>query len=175
MILHEGGLTLGKNIGDTSMLVSTNGAANVPLFNQRNVVTDKKGYAIVSFARPYQENSIEIDVDKLDDNIEIAKSVKKVVPTDGAISKVSFDLKKGVKALINVKYQGKWLPFGSSVIDENDDQASIVGDEGKIYLSGLQEKQSYQIQWGRDKSCRLNIELNNLNEGRIYYGQADCI
>ncbi|WP_305832158.1 fimbria/pilus outer membrane usher protein [Photobacterium leiognathi] len=175
MILHEGGLTLGKNIGDTSMLVSTNGAANVPLFNQRNVVTDKKGYAIVSFARPYQENSIEIDVDKLDDNIEIAKSVKKVVPTDGAISKVSFDLKKGAKALINVKYQGKWLPFGSSVIDENDDQASIVGDEGKIYLSGLQEKQSYQIQWGRDKSCRLNIELNNLNEGRIYYGQADCI
>lgn len=175
MILHEGGLTLGKNIGNTSMLVSTNGAPNIPLFNQRNVVTDKKGYAIVSFARPYQENSIEIDVDKLDDNLEIAKSVKKVVPTDGAISKVSFDVKKGIKALINVKYQGKWLPFGSSVIDKHDTQASIVGDEGKVYLSGLQEKQSYQIQWGRDRSCQLNIELKDLKEGRIYYGQVDCI
>ncbi|WP_305457004.1 FimD/PapC C-terminal domain-containing protein [Photobacterium leiognathi] len=91
------------------------------------------------------------------------------------MAQLTFDIKKGYKALINVKYQGKWLPFGSSVLDKDNNQASIVGDEGKIYLSGLQEKQSYQIQWGRDKSCQLDIELNDLKEGRIYYGQKDCI
>lgn len=175
IILHEGGITFGQNVGNTSVLVSTSGVANVPLYNQRNVVTDSQGYAIVSYARPYKENTVEVDVNHLDDNLEIEKSVKKAVPTDGAIAQLTFDIKKGYKALINVKYQGKWLPFGSLVLDKDNNQASIVGDEGKIYLSGLQEKQSYQIQWGRDKSCQLDIELNDLKEGRIYYGQKDCI
>lgn len=176
MILHSGGLTLGQSLGDTNILIDAKGAKNVKIENSHNISTDSRGYAILSSADNYRLNRIALAADSLNDKTEILTNVQNLVPMKGAILKAKFDTRIGQRALISLKHLGQYVPYGSTVTEENLNINSIVGQDGQTYLSGLAEKGSLKVTWGTSEkdSCRasyhfdqkslaaslLNLELN---------------
>lgn len=156
IIVHRGGITVGQPLGSTSVLVSIPGGAGVPLESGSGVRTDWRGYAIQPWAGEYRENRIAIDVAHLDARTDIEKAVARVIPTKGAVVKVTFAAKTGRRALIALTKDGKPLPFGSAV--STGGRSGIVGDDGQVFLSGLPAKGSLTAQWGRDagQSCRAS-------------------
>lgn len=176
MILHSGGLTLGQSLGDTNILIDAKGAENVKIENSHNISTDSRGYAILPFADNYRLNRIALAADSFNDKTEILTNVQNLVPMKGAIMRAKFDTRIGQRALITLKHLGQYVPYGSTVIEENLNMNSIVGQDGQTYLSGLAEKGSLKVTWGTSEkdSCRaaynfdqkslaasfLNLELN---------------
>lgn len=63
-------------------------------------------------------------------------------------------------------YKNKPLPFGAIVTLENDTAkeplSSVVGDDGQVWLTGLQEKGALSVQWGGSaaEKCRAPYDLH---------------
>ncbi|QDL35737.1 fimbria/pilus outer membrane usher protein [Serratia liquefaciens] len=159
IIVHRGGVTAGQPLGNTTALVSVPGGAGVPVESGSGVRTDWRGYAIQPWVSEYRENRIALDVAHLDARTEVEKPVAQVIPTKGAVVKVEFAAKTGLRALMTLTKDGKPLPFGTTV--SAGESTGIVGDGGQVFLSGLASKGSLTAQWGRDagQSCRATWTL----------------
>lgn len=155
-ILHRNGLTLGQPLGDTSVLIAAPGAAGVPLENGTGVKTDWRGYTIRPFATSYRENRVVLDTSKLDDRTEIDSGVSRVVPTRGAVVRADFKTRSGLRALFTLTRNGNPLPFGTIVSAGNN--SGIVGDDGQVFLSGLEAEGALKAQWGADADQRCTVK-----------------
>jgi outer membrane usher protein len=102
---------------------------------------------------------VALNIGTLDKETEIDTTTSRVIPTRGALARADFKARTGQRALITLMRNGKPLPFGTSVSAEG--AASIVGDEGQVYLSGLAPKGQITAQWGSgsDQQCKANYQL----------------
>ncbi|ENZ7484586.1 fimbrial biogenesis usher protein [Klebsiella aerogenes] len=161
VVVHQNGITLGQPLGDTNVLIAAPGADGVDIENDSGVKTDWRGYAVIPYATDYRQNRIALNTTSLDDHTDIDEAVTNVVPTKGALVRANFKARVGVRALLKLTHNGKPLPFGAMVSMPDNDNAGIVGDEGKVYLSGLPLSGKLKAQWGEgaDSRCLVNYEL----------------
>jgi outer membrane usher protein len=154
-LLHAEGLTLGQQLGETSVLVAAPGVADTRLENETGVRTDWRGYTIKPYASVYRENRIALDTSSLGDDTDVDSAVVQVVPTRGAIVKAGFKGYTGGRVLMALTYNGKPLPFGTLVTA--GERSGIVGDDGQVYLSGMAEEGTARAEWGTGTSQKCNV------------------
>ena len=167
IMAHAGGVTLSQPQGDTMVLVEAKGAAHTPVINNTGVSTDFRGYAVVPYVQPYRGTRVELDAKGLGENVDLLDGAVNVVPTRGAVVKAQFETRVGYRVLMNLTQQnGKPLPFGAVVnvlTDRKNIQGDgfIVGDEGQVYLNGLEAKGRLQAKWGegKDQKCIADYSL----------------
>lgn len=158
IVAHENGITFSQPLGDTVALVKAEGTDGLKIRNNPGVKTDWRGYAIVPYVSSYQENRIAIDTRSLGPDTDLTESVISVVPTRGAVVRASFSPRTGVRALIKLLYKNKPVPFGAVVKLNGADTMSIVGSEGEVYLSGLNNGNRISVMWGQT-TCQANINV----------------
>ena len=178
-VLHEDGLTLSQPLGNTNILVKAPGAGNVAVLNQRGIKTDAKGYAVIPYATPYRVNQVGLDVTTLGHDIELDNALISKTPTDGALARATIMTHHGAKAMLVIRHNGTFLPFGTVVALADSEVSSIAGDGGSVYLSGLPLKGTLNAVWGKDNSarCSLHYQLSkqdfNARTG-LYSLEAVC-
>lgn len=175
MLLHSGGVTFGQLTGDTAILVAAPGAANVPVDGVSGARTDGRGYTLLPYASLYRENRVALDVSRLDAHTEIENTVVHVVPTRGAVVRAMFKARQGARVMMTLTHNGKPLPFGATVTVK--DNASIVGDDGEVYLSGLAMRGTLNASWGADsdQQCKVNFQLPQAAlSAALYQMKAEC-
>ena len=161
MVLHRNGLTLSQPLGDTNILVRAPGAAGVQLENQTGIKTDWRGYAVIPYASTYRQNRVALDTSTMKNNVDIDDPVANVVPTQGALVRADFDSHVGVRLLITLLHHNRPVPFGATVSRGDNDEGSIVGDDGQVYLAGLPLSGTLTAQWGSgaDEHCTVKYQL----------------
>ncbi|HFZ8995708.1 TPA: fimbrial biogenesis usher protein [Citrobacter freundii] len=155
IVLHRNGVTLSQPLGDTNILVKAPGAAGVALENSTGVKTDWRGYAVIPYATTYRQNRVALNTNSLGQNVDIEDAVTNVVPTQGAMVRAEFNAHVGLRALITLMHNGKPVPFGATVTELTSNTASLVGDDGQVYLAGLSKSGKLNVQWGHGdaKKC----------------------
>ena len=154
IVAHSHGITLAQKLNDTIVLVNAQGAEGVAVSNQAGVMTDGRGFAVVPYANPYHKNSISLDTEQISNHsVDLQETTKNVYPTRGAVVEAGYRATIGYRALLTlVQANGKPVPFGATVsVNEtpaNENNSSIVGDDGQVYLSGLKDAGSVQVKWG---------------------------
>ena len=172
ILVHENGVTFSQPPGDTVALVQAKGVSGVKIRNNPGVKTDWRGYAVVPYVSAYQENAIAIDTRSLGPETDIAESVVSVVPTRGAVVRASFKVATGYRALVKLLFKHKPVPFGAVVKMHDSDMMSIVGNEGEVYLSGLNNGDPVSVRWGQ-VSCQAKINFKP-RPGAIQRATATC-
>lgn len=159
MVVHSQGITLSQPLGDTNVLIAVPGANNVKVEDVSGLKTDWRGYAVVPYATTYRRNRMSLDTSTLSQNVDLDDSVVNVVPTRGALVRADFKAHFGARALISLMHNGKPVPFGAMVT--TDENSSIVGDNGQVYLSGLSLKGSLIAKWGEGSThqCTASYSL----------------
>ena len=165
VVVHQHGITLSQPFNDTVVLVNANGAANVPVASQSGIKTDKQGFAIVPYANPYHKNNISLDTEHLEStDVELEETSKNVIPTRGAVVEAGYNTSVGNRVLFTlVQENNKPVPFGTTVStsDNKDDlsqtRSAIVGDEGLVYLTGLNERGTLIAAWGNGNQNRCAV------------------
>ncbi|KPC49787.1 fimbria/pilus outer membrane usher protein [Amantichitinum ursilacus] len=182
MALHQGGITLGQSLGDTAALIDTHGAPDVAVSSLPGVRTDEHGYAIVPNLSAYRANRIELDpaARNRDDTVEMQDTVKTVVPTRGALAKVSFDSRIGSKALLTLTdAAGLPLPFGAQVVDARGRDAGVVGEHGETYVTGLAASGELAVRWGARGShqcvARYQLDSSAAMVAQLQTAAARCV
>ncbi|EOL8978721.1 fimbria/pilus outer membrane usher protein [Cronobacter turicensis] len=182
MVAHADGLTFSRTLNESVALVSAPGAKDIPVNGQNNVHTDAQGNAVVPYVRPYHENAISLDDSGLAQvsDTDIENITKKVVPTRGAVVKAHYQTFSGLKAMLTLTFQGKPVPFGALVTTDNTEPAAhsdIVGEDGQVYLAGLQPQGQLRVKWGSgsEQQCAVNYSLKPAaSDGAIIFQQAAC-
>ena len=165
VVVHPYGVTLSQPLGDTLALVRAPGASDVKVANNTGVYTDSKGYAVVPYVSTYRKNSITLDTQTLPEDVDIKTTSQTVIPTQGAVVLADFVTRVGSRVLFNLTYKGRAVPFGAQVelINESVDEgsnSSIVGSNGEVYLSGVQQEGKLAVRWGPRAGHLCQVDFN---------------
>jgi len=162
VLFHKDGVVFTQEATDTAILVEAKGAEGARVSQAgENISINKSGYALVPYATPYHYNDVELDPSTFSNSYDVENKVAKVAPTRGAISKVTFDVKKGYSFLILVRYKNKPVKFGTIVKNNEYNNISIADDDGTVYLTGVKNHSSYTVALDEKNSCRFVINYSD--------------
>jgi len=166
-IIHQNGLTLSQPLGESVALVETPGAGGARVSNHPGVRTDFRGYTVVPYVTPYRLNDIVINSETLPDDVELDTTTTTVVPTRGAVVRALFGGRVGIKGFIQlIDRNGNVLPFGATVSlsDSKDAASNFVGEDGRVFLTGLNEQGTLLAKWGNEvnKKCGATYNFKNI-------------
>lgn len=179
LVAHRDGLTLGQPLGETVALVKAPDISNASVINHVGVSTDFRGYTLVPYLRAYRISEIALDPLLLPDTVELQQNAQQVVPTRGAVVRADFSGRVGQRGLVTLlRRNGLPVPFGATVtlINEQGDYSSIVGDNGEVWLSGLTDRVSLQASWGRrsESHCRADFTLPKIKSDNVMQLKTIC-
>lgn len=166
LVLHSGGVLLGKSMGSTMAIVEAKGAEGTSVSNDDSVI-NRQGYAIYPYISAYSANHINLDVNTLPDDVMLNETTKTVYPSDGAIVKVKFETKVGYQVIMSLKHSdGSAIPFGSvaTLIDKDskDVNTGIVGDNNQLFMSGLPNDGVLNVSWGNGDKQKCRVDFSNI-------------
>lgn len=175
VVAHSEGITFSQPLGDTNVLIKIPGASGVEVENSTGVKTDWRGYTVVPYASAYKSNRMAINMSSLAEDVDVEDAVVDIVPTQGAVVKASFDAHVGQRVLFKLTHAGRSLPFGSIVSVEGDSRGSIVGDDGEVYLSGLNSTGRLNANWGDgdNEKCTVLYKIKDTSKS-IIRQNAEC-
>ncbi len=161
-IVHSHGVTFSQHLADTNILVAAPGAGGLGVDNAQGISTDSRGYAVIPGASVYHHNRVALRTDKMSDDMDVDDNVADVIPTEGAIVEASFNARKGIRALITLTFRGKPVPFGATVVLENDSRSTLASEDGSVYFAGLPETGTLNASWGQQASqhCKAHFNLH---------------
>ncbi|ENQ1254766.1 fimbrial biogenesis outer membrane usher protein [Escherichia coli] len=166
--LHRHGITLSQplTLDSANALVQVRGAHNIKIFNGAGLYTNWFGYAVIPSLNPYNRNKISLDVNSIKSNVELLNTDVTVIPNRGALIPAKFKVHVGNKAMITLlRHDHSPVPLGSIVtlVTENEQNSSIVADQGQVYMSGLPEKGTLLARWGKSKEqqCKTSYKLDD--------------
>ncbi|MGG4609855.1 outer membrane usher protein [Providencia sp. Me31A] len=154
-----GGIHRTSQVGGTRLILDTGGIADVPIKGiGAPVRSNRFGKAIVSDMNSYYRNNVQIDLNKLADNVDAEQSVVQATLTEGAVGYRKFNVLYGEKAMVIIRLSdGTYPPFGAQVKNTAGQNTGIVSDGGNTYLSGITPSGEMTIAWGNDEGCRLKF------------------
>ncbi|MBG2915824.1 fimbria/pilus outer membrane usher protein [Proteus terrae] len=163
VVAHSGGIVLGQQLGETSAIVDIPNAKDIAILNQAGVKTNSRGYALVPYVTPYRKNTLEVDTLMLPENTEMELTSQTISPSRGALVKADFSANVGHRVLMTVNLANKKpVPFGAQVIFKDNSQLnSIVGNDGEVYLSGLEQRGNLTIKYNNE-TCHVNYDLSGV-------------
>ena len=163
IVAHPGGITFGQTLGDTVAIVEAPEATGARIGNAVGVRVDRAGYALVPYLTPYILNTINIDPAGLSLDVQLDSTSAQVAPRAGAVVMVKFKSESGRFMLIQAHLaNGKTLPFGAEVKDEQGQAIGVVGQAGRIMVRLAQATGSLSVQWQDQavtRACSLPYQL----------------
>lgn len=144
LVAHGGGITAGPRLGDSPFaLVNAPGAEGARMLNGYGSRIDANGYAIVPSLTPYRENTVAVNTQGLPDTVDVLESESTVIPRMGAAVKVDVKTMVGDPVVLIVRdKQGKPLPIGADMADENNNSLGIIGQGGMAFVRGWQAQKN---------------------------------
>ncbi len=162
LLLHSEGITLTPRLSKTFALVSTQGITGIKTSFSPNLETDIFGNLILNNITPYRINNIKLNATTLPQSAETEYYNKNIIPTLGAISKITFPIKIGYRILFKSITP---LPFASkvTVLDKENNIISqgLVTENNIIFLSAIPDNGLIKVKWGEDKQCQFNYNLSS--------------
>ncbi|MDQ0430950.1 outer membrane usher protein PapC [Pantoea agglomerans] len=145
--------------GGSRMLVDADGVSNIPVKGNGGLTyTNRFGNAVISDINSYYRSTVEVDINKLPDNVETTRSVVQGTFTEGAIGYREFSVVSGYKAMTTITMaEGDTPPFGAIVMNENKMQSGIISDSGSAWLTGISPGSELSVQWGGKTQCIIKL------------------
>ncbi|MGV8001433.1 FimD/PapC C-terminal domain-containing protein [Photorhabdus temperata subsp. temperata] len=92
----------------------------------------------------------------------------------------NYQVRSGSQLLLTLTHHGKPVPFGATAtLEENAIQAGdgIVGDNGRVYLSGMPPAGRVKVKWGNGatQQCTTRYQVSSDTPGQLVQANAVCL
>lgn len=179
VVAHPGGVTLGQPMGDTVAIVSAPDAKGARVVNAAGVRINGSGYALVPYLTPYNLNTVQIDPKGLPLSVQLETTSAQVAPHAGAVVMLRYKTESGRSMIVRVKQaDGRSVPFGAEVLDEQGKSVGVVGQAGRILVRGARDRGVLSVQWhAADETplrCQFPYQLPATAKGADSYEKLDA-
>jgi outer membrane usher protein len=167
---------ISQRVNDSYGIVNTNGIKDVRVYvdNQPFIRTNEKGIAFIPRLRSFSKNNISIDQADLPQDIEIKSLVSHPVPAWRTGILINFPIQKIRPVTLKlVNENGEFIKAGSTIKLNGVEIDSVVGFEGQVYLTHLEENNLLEIE-NELGLCKTEILYKKLFENISYLGKLTC-
>ncbi|MBF8668961.1 fimbrial biogenesis outer membrane usher protein [Pseudomonas putida] len=171
VLAHAGGIVLGQYLGETTALVHVPDVPGVGVDNVPGGSTDNSGYILAPHMRPYRINQVTLQTDQLGPDVEIENGASQVVPRRGAVALAAFKARKVSRLILTLQHaDGRPLPFGTQVNDQQGKHLTVVGQAGQALIATDAQAQTLEARWGdrAEQRCLLKIDPATMPEEQGY-------
>lgn len=142
--------------------------------NRQITETNKKGEALVTGLRPYEENRIGINPLDLPLSAEVGDTLLKVVPRRRSGLILDFPASRMRAALVRVLDEnGTPLPPGTTLHAADGGEDAPVGFRGQSYITGLSRARSFFAHI-EGETCRIEVDALAATEGPVRQPDLIC-
>ncbi len=160
----ETGPLFTKESSDTVGIVSIPGVEGVSV--NGSMPTDRNGNTVVWLSE-YSENSININMDNVPDNMEFETTSYNVVPTEKAMVYRKFSFENVLRYILRVKdAQGNYLAGGDAKTEQGLN-AGFISKNGVLLMNMLAEPKSVSVVTGDGKQCRFSMAGLKANTNKV--------
>ncbi|EII1518008.1 fimbrial biogenesis outer membrane usher protein, partial [Escherichia coli] len=175
-----GGVAFGNNSVTDNGAIVVNASGVSGIGTSAGGRTTWAGTALISSPQLYTENRIDLRTDGLPDDIVLAETSARTVPSRGAVVVLDYTVYRGGQVVFTLKRpDGSILPFGTVVsldgMPSGKENTGIVGDGGRVYLAGVPEKGRLTVRSG-GKQCHVDfsLPLDKKQSGPVTEAMAVC-
>ncbi|ENY5536623.1 fimbria/pilus outer membrane usher protein [Salmonella enterica] len=151
--LHPAGMN-----GGTRLMIDTGDAGGVPL-NRGGVIqkTNSFGVGVINSLNSYWRNSVGVEVNALEDNMEVGHPLTELTMTEGAIGYRKIDVLMGRKMMAVVKFADGSSPAFGATVWRGAHQTGVVDDGGSVWLAGVEPGVTMEIRENENPVCRFSV------------------
>lgn len=141
------------------------------------VWTDHWGHAVIPSVPAYRKARVEINTDKLPENVDIDNGFAQLSSGRGAVSHVTFHVAKVKRALIHVAMKnGQELRKGMSVMDGKNHYVTTIVADGILYLPDISEHRAlFAVDDAGERVCQINYIPPEETNQLAYYSRIEGI
>ena len=150
----ESGLLFTREQSDTMGVVRIPDVPGVR-FNS-SPETNGKGYTVLSLS-DYSQNSIDIDMENVPDNLELDVTSYSVVPTEKAVVYREFGANYVKRYFLQVKDRQGQILSGGDARTEQGLSAGFITRNGVLSMSLLSEPKEVKVSLDGGKTCRISM------------------
>ncbi|QXD01096.1 fimbria/pilus outer membrane usher protein [Klebsiella sp. PL-2018] len=160
-IAWQNGIVLTPIMGDTMAVIEADDAKGARITSNNSLRLDSTGKAAVPYLTPYRQNTIELDPKGLSNDVSLEVTSQNSVPTAGAIVLMKYKTDVGNFALMAISHAEEALPFGSAILDENNNTVGYITQGGQGFIRVKNESGRLHVQWSDNgnKQCAFNYHL----------------
>ncbi|MBH5326256.1 PefC/AfrB family outer membrane usher protein [Salmonella enterica] len=160
----ETGPLFTKESSDTVGIVSIPGVEGVSV--NRSMPTNSDGNTVVWLSE-YSENSININMDNVPDDMEFETTSYNVVPTEKAMVYRKFGFENVLRYILRVKdVQGNYLAGGDAKTEQGLN-AGFISNNGVLLMNMLAEPKTVSVNTGDGKQCRFSMAGLKANTNKV--------
>lgn len=162
VVLHPGGVTLANQMGDTIGVVEASGAEGARVTNSIGTRIDGRGYAVLPYLSPYRTNTVSIDPDGVPPEVEFKTTSQQIVPRSDTVAMIHFATVSGRAVMVTAYLLDRSpVPFGASVFDAEGSEVGLAGQDGRIFLRGIDDAGTLTAKWGDaiNQQCSFDYQL----------------
>ncbi|MDU5358466.1 MAG: fimbrial biogenesis usher protein [Klebsiella oxytoca] len=176
--MHKDGVTFSPySIKDTFAIAKLNEPkAGVEITTPQGTVwTDKWGQAVVPGLIEWHNSRIEVNADKLPQNMALANGIKYIAAAHASVGEVNFKILKSRRVMLRARQaNGKPVLKGLSVVDEKDNYVVTVVDDGHIFLNDADQFTAlYVIDENNKHLCKLDFTLPMKPDENVFYEEVN--
>lgn len=151
--LHPSGVN-----GGTRLMIDTGDASGVPL-NRGGAVqkTNAFGVGVLGGMNSYWRNSVGVDVNALEENMEVSHPLTELTMTEGAIGYRKIDVLLGRKMMGVIKFADGHSPAFGATVWRGTHQTGVVDDGGSVWLSGVEPDAKMEVRMNDKPICRFDV------------------
>lgn len=148
-VAHSGGVIGAPRLGESFAIVHAPGANKAGIQQSPQVRLNARGFAVVPRLQPYTLNKVDLNPKGMSEDVELQLSGQSVVPRAGATPLLHYPTRTGrLQMLWGRLSNGKALPFGALVFDEQGKEQGMVGQGGQLYVRSDDEQSRWRVVWG---------------------------
>ncbi|EEU9598335.1 PefC/AfrB family outer membrane usher protein [Escherichia albertii] len=160
----ETGPLFTKESSDTVGIVSIPGVEGVSV--NGSMPTNRDGNTVVWLSE-YSENSININMDNVPDDMEFETTSYNVVPTEKAMVYRKFGFENVLRYILRVKdAQGNYLTGGDAKTEQGLN-AGFISNNGVLLMNMLAEPKAVSVNTGDGKQCRFSMAGLKANTNKV--------
>ncbi|EFB1294310.1 outer membrane usher protein PefC [Escherichia coli] len=160
----ESGPLFTKESANTVGIINIPGVEGISV--NGSMPTDSKGNTVVWLSE-YTENSININMDNVPDNMEFETTSFKVVPTERAMVYRKFGFENVQRYILRIRGpEGNYLTGGDATTEQGLNAGFISGN-GVLLMNMLAEPESVRVDMGNGKQCRFSAKGLKANTNKV--------
>lgn len=136
---------------------------------QGKVWTDWRGKAVVPGLPAYAPGRIELNTERLPENIDVGNGYRQIVAGHGAVTSTRFLLQQTRNGLLTVMLaNGKPLPKGSAITTQDGGYITTVVESGTVFITDLNDQRPLMAHW-QEQQCNLHYSVpKQVPQGEAY-------
>lgn len=172
----EGHAFAARRLGPSFGIVRAGGYEGVRVYADNQLVgrTDRRGVAVVPRLRPYERNLIQLEMDDLPLDADVAVREQAVRPYRRSGVAIDFPVQAARGAIVRVKMDdGSLLPAGSVLRLQGGSEEFVSGPGGEVYLTSLGSSAEVLVEHSGG-FCGFQLNFPATNDPQPRLGDVVC-